>query len=573
MIEDHIKKLWLGSYDDEVKPHIHYENLPVFAYLDRTAERHPKRTAIVFRNWSVSYKKLRRLTETVAANLQANGLRQGERVAIMLPNLPQTIIAYWAVLKAGGVVVMTNPLYMEKELVHHFSDSGARILITLDMVWPKLKPLLPQFKLRRIFVTSIADSLRAPLNLLYRFQARKEGSVPAVPYDDKHVLRWKKLLKRGPALKRHRINPSRDLALLQYTGGTTGVSKGVMITHSNLGANLQQCLAMLHEIGREKETFLGLLPYFHIYGLTVCLNLGVAVGATLAPFPRFVPQDVLKIIHKVKPTVFPSAPAVFLALLQQKDIDKYDLSSIRYCVSGSAPIPVEAIHKFKDRTGAEIIEGYGLTEASPITHLNPLRRKRKIGSIGLPFPDTDACIVDQEVGTVTLGPGKVGELVIRGPQVMRGYWNLPDETASAIRNSWLYTGDIAYMDEEGYFYIVDRKKDMIISAGYNIYPREIDEVLHEIDGVREAVAVGIPHPTRGEIVKAYIVADPAANLKRGDVIAYCRRKLANYKVPKKVEFRTELPKTLVGKVLRRTLRDEEVQRLENLEDRSSKLEA
>ena len=561
MIQDTMQRLWLQSYDEEVSAQLHYENVPLYTYLDRTATASPKRPAIVFNHCTINYARLKYLAETVAANLRAQGVRHGDRVAIMLPNLPQTIISYWGVLKAGAVVVMTNPLYMEKELTHHLTDSGARFLITLDRLYAKIAPLrghLPE--LRKIFVTGVEDGLHFPFKHLYLLRTRRAGDQIRIPFDQTALLPWKQLLKSGAAPVQPHLTPHRDLAVLQYTGGTTGVSKGVMLTHANMGANVHQCLAMLHRLGEKQETVLGLLPYFHIYGLTVCLNFATSIGATLVPFPRFAPIDVLKTIHKLRPTIFPSAPAVFQALLQHKDIQKYDLSSIQYCISGSAPIPQETINTFKDLTGSEIIEGFGLTEASPITHLNPLRKTRKIGSIGLPFPDTDACIVDMEVGSLALPPGKVGELVIRGPQVMHGYWNRPDETATALRNGWLYTGDIAYMDEQGYFFIVDRKKDMIISGGYNIYPREIDEVLYEHPDIQEAVTVGIAHPTRGEIVKAFVVPRQGVELPKSEIIGYCRQKLANYKVPKKIEFRTELPKTMVGKVLRRALREEEEQK-------------
>jgi len=561
MIENEIKRPWLKSYDKEVSHNLHYEQMPIYEYLDRSAQKYPQRPAIVFNNWKITYSKLKKLTERVAANLRAYGLNPGDRVAIMLPNTPQCIITYWGVLKAGGVVVMTNPLYMEKELLHHFNDSQAKFLITLDLLWPKINKLSAKLKLQKVFITRISDCLRFPLNVLYNFKAKRENSAPTIQYDKEKILPWKTLFQKGPIFTKYIPNPNRELAVLQYTGGTTGISKGVMLTHFNLAANIQQCLAILHEIKHTKNTVIGVLPYFHIYGLTVCVNLATAIGATLAPFPRFVPRELLQAINKIKPTVFPSAPSVFMALMQQKDIHKYNLSSIKYCISGSAPIPVELIERFKKMTGAEIIEGYGLTEASPITHLNPLRGKKKYGSIGLPFPDTDACIVDMELGTITLPPGKIGELIIRGPQVMKGYWNMPDETATALRNNWLYTGDIGYMDEEGYFYIVDRKKDLIISGGYNIYPREIDEVLHEHPKIKEAVAVGIPSPTRGEIVKAFIVPQPGEKLTKAEVISFCRQKLANYKVPKQIEFRDELPKTMVGKVLRRALREEELKKL------------
>jgi long-chain acyl-CoA synthetase len=560
MIEDGLQRYWLKSYDREVSPRLSYENIPIHEYLDRSARKFPKRKAIIFNNWSITYAGLRKASEKIAANLREQGVRAGDRVAIMLPNTPQAIMTFYGVLKAGCIAVMTNPLYMEKELVHHFSDSGAKVLITLDLLWPKLKSLEKKLDLSKIFVTRISDCLRFPWNFLYNLKAKKDNA-PTIPYDMQTVFPWKRLLKKGATFTPRSFRPEKDLALLQYTGGTTGVSKGVMLTHQNLAANVQQYLAILHKLGKDHEVLLGILPYFHIFGLNVCVNFAVALGATMVPFPRFVPRDILKAIKKIQPTIFPCAPSVFMALLQQKDVDKFDLSSIRFCISGSAPIPAEIIKQFKKLAGAEIIEGYGLTEASPVTHLNPLNGTHKLGSIGLPISDTDACIVDMEVGSLTLQPGQIGELVIRGPQVMKGYWNRPDETASTLRNNWLYTGDIAYMDEDGYFFIVDRKKDLIISGGYNIYPREIDEVLHEHPKIREAVAVGIPHHTRGEIIKAYVVVQPGETLTRAEVISFCRQKLANYKIPKKIEFRKELPKTLVGKVLRRALRDEEIAKI------------
>jgi long-chain acyl-CoA synthetase len=558
MIAEGINRVWLKHYDQEVSPNLDYETIPLYEILERAAARFPDRPAIVFNNWTVSYKKLKRLVDLASANLKKSGVKPGDRVAIMLPNCPQTVISYWACLKLGAVVVMTNPLYMEKELVHHFNDSEARTLITLNLLWKRINGLRDKLRLKRIFVTSIADCLRFPLNFLYGIKSRREYKLEPIPYDGTTVLPWKSLLARADIEDAHPVDPKKDLAALQYTGGTTGVSKGVMLTHANLGYNAQQARAILHTIKESGEIMLGLLPFFHIYGLTVCVNFGTLIGATLVPMAKFVPLDVLKTIDKRRPTIFPCAPSIFIALLQQKNLEKYDLSSVRYCVSGSAPMPVPVMEKFNSlSSGANIVEGFGLTEASPITHLNPLRGNSKNGSIGLPFPDTDAAIVDMEVGSVPLPPGKIGELVVRGPQVMQGYWNRPDETASVLRNGWLYTGDIAYMDEEGYFFIVDRKKDLIITGGYNVYPREIDEVLHEHPAVKEAVSVGIKHPTRGEIIKAYIVLKEGHTLTKTDVLAFCREKLANYKVPKQVEFRDDLPKSIVGKVLRRVIREEE----------------
>ncbi|GAB1409403.1 long-chain fatty acid--CoA ligase [Desulfovibrionales bacterium] len=557
MIAESIQKIWLKYYDQEVSPNLDYEIMPVYELLERAAARHPQRTAIVFHNWKVSYAKFKHLVDLASANLKRQGVRPGERVAIMLPNCPQALISYWACLRLGAVVVMTNPLYMEKELVHHFNDSGAKTLITLNLLWKRIESLRAKLPVERIFVTSIADCLRFPVNILYTLKSRREYQLGPIPFDGKSVLPWKSLLQRTQIEPAHPVDPHKDLALLQYTGGTTGVSKGVMLTHANLVYNAQQCQAVLHSIKEQGEIVLGVLPFFHIYGLTVCVNFGTLIGATLLPLAKFEPLTVLKTIDKQRPTIFPCAPSIFIALLQQKNLEKYDLSSVRYCISGSAPMPVPVMEKFNSLTGAHIVEGYGLTEASPITHLNPLRGNSKNGSIGLPFPDTEAVIVDMEVGSVPLPVGKIGEMVVRGPQVMSGYWNRPDETASVLRNGWLYTGDIAYMDEEGYFFIVDRKKDLIITGGYNVYPREIDEVLHEHPAIKECVSVGINHKTRGEIIKAYIVVREGHTLTKAEVLAFCREKLANYKVPKQVEFRDDLPKSIVGKVLRRVIREEE----------------
>jgi len=554
---------WLKSYDAEVPHHLDYEEMPLFEFLDRAAANYPDRIAIHFRNWKITYAKLQTMTNAVAANLRAHGVSPGDRISIMLPNLPQTIISFWGALKAGAVVTMTNPLYMEKELVHQVADSGAKFMIVLDHLWPKIEKLRDKLAISKYFITRVSDCLGFPLNLLYSYKAKRDGLPREAPYDSLHVFPWKPLLKKKKFLPLKAINPRRDLALLQYTGGTTGISKGVMLTHFNLVANVQQCRTMLHALRKDggQESMMGLLPYFHVYGLTICLLLGTSIAAKHIPYPRFSPKDILESIHKLRPTIFPGAPSIYLSLIQQKDVGNYDLSSIRYCVSGSAPMPVEGMKRFKELTNAEIIEGYGLTEASPVTHLNPITKPRKPGAIGLPFPDTEARLVDMVLGDLNMPAGRFGELLIRGPQVMKGYWNRPDETANALRNGWLYTGDVAIMDEDGYFSIVDRKKDMILIGGYNVYPREIDEVLMEHPKVLEAVAIGIPHPTRGETIKAYVVVKPGETLDKGELLGYCRQKLANYKIPKQVEFRDQLPKTVVGKVLRRELRVEEEEKM------------
>lgn len=551
------EKPWLAHYNETVPATLRYKEGPLFQLLDDAAQTHPSERAIIFQNTNIRYKKLQELAETVAANLRAEGIQPGDRVALMLPNLPQTIIAFWGILKAGAVVVMTNPLYMEKELVHQMKDSQARALITLDMLWSKLEPLKDRLGLEKYFVTKISEALSFPLNLLYEFNNKRNRKTCSVPFDGQSILPWKRLLQGKKRLSVAIENPKETLAMLQYTGGTTGVSKGVLLTHANLYTNIQQTLPTLRYASEGKNTFLALLPYFHVYGLSTCLCLPTAVAATIVPYPRFVPHDVLVGIEKYKATILPGAPSIYIALLQQKDLAKFDLTSIRMCISGSAPMPVEYLKKFTEITGARMIEGYGLSEASPITHLNPILKSNKPGSIGIPLPDTEARIVDMDVGILPVPAGCPGELIIRGPQVASGYWNRPDETANTFRNGWLYTGDIAIMDEDGYFAIVDRKKDMIVVGGYNVYPREIDEVLHEHPLVKEAVSVGISHPTRGETIKAYIVPVEGATLTKEEIISHCRKRLANYKMPRQVEFRDELPKTLVGKILRRALVAEE----------------
>ncbi len=551
---------WIAHYDPEVPHGLAPDPRPVHSLLEEAARRWPERPALIFENRTLSYSRLDRLSAVLAANLRQQGLARGERVAIMLPNTPQAVIAYWGVLRAGGTVVFTNPLYMETEIVHQFRDSGARFLILLDLLWPKIAPLRDRLPIEKYFVTSISDGLRFPLDLLYRLRSWREGKRTSLPQGDPAVLGWSMLTRGQTRYTCQGLLPEKDLALLQYTGGTTGLAKGCMISHANLHTNVRQCAAMLPPLAKGHQIFLGVLPFFHIYGLTVCLNLATAVGATLLLFPRFVPADLLKAIQRHRPTVFPGAPSVYISLLQQKNVGAVDLSCLKYCVSGSAPMPVEWFEQFQKATGAHICEGFGLTEASPVTHINPLLGLAKHGSIGLPVPGTDARIVDQDLGGPALAPGKLGELVVRGPQVMAGYFNRPGDTADVLRNGWLYTGDLAYMDEDGYFFIKDRKKDLIISAGYNIYPREIDEVLHQHPKILEAVAVGVPCDARGEVVKAFVVPRPGMELTRAEVIGFCRQKLAGYKVPRQVEFRESLPKTMVGKVLRRALRAEENER-------------
>lgn len=549
---------WFASYDKGVPHEIVLPEGGLGTILDTAAADYGQRDAVVFQNTRISYSQLKILAETFAASLRKRGVQPGDRVSIMLPNLPQTFIAFWGVMKAGAIAVMTNPLYMESELTHQIKDSGAKHLITLDIFWPKIAALRESLGLDVCYVTRIRDGLRFPLSWLQPFSARRQGTWVSVPFDGRRVVAWKDLFTTSERLSVEVTDAAKTVALLQYTGGTTGVAKGAMLTHANLLANLTQLMAIVQQPPEKEHVFLALLPLFHVFGLTITLLLPARMAARVVPMPRYVPADMLEAFKKYKFTAFIGAPSVYISLLQQKNLAQYDLHHIVFCISGSAPMPLEWLKKFEEVTGTPITEGFGLTEASPVTHANPVFGKQKPGSIGVPLPSTIARIVDTEDGDKVLGPNEIGELVVKGPQVMAGYWQRPQETARTVRDGWLYTGDIAYMDEEGYFYIVDRKKDLIIVGGYNVYPREIDEVLHSHPKIREAVTVGINHRSRGETVKAYIVPEEGVTLTVPEVVAFCRQKLASFKVPRLIEFRDELPKSMVGKVLRRILRDEEL---------------
>ncbi len=396
--------------------------------------------------------------------------------------------------------------------------------------------------------------LKTKYTLLFR---KKEYGIVVTPEQSTDTHIWSTMMKKTTSdYKPVNVNPKEDLALLQYTGGTTGFPKGVMLTHYNLVSNTQMCQAWLFKAKQGEETVLGVLPFFHVYGMTTVMNLSIMFGAKMILLPKFNPEDILKVIEKERPTLFPGAPTIYVGILNHPNLEKYDLSSIKACISGSAPLPLDVQQKFEQVTGGKLVEGYGLTETSPVTHANFVWGKRIHGSIGIPWPDTEATILNMETYEQA-EIGEIGEVSIKGPQVMKGYWNKPEETENTFKNGWLLTGDLGYMDENGYFYIVDRRKDMIIAGGYNIYPREVEEVLYEHEGVVEAVIAGVPDPYRGETVKAYVVPKSGYELDEAELNKFCRKHLAAYKVPRIYEFREELPKTAVGKILRRQLIDED----------------
>lgn len=522
------------EWDIKIKPRT------LHSLLFNAAQKNPEKTALIFHGHKISYVQLAGAVKRAASVLYELGLRKGDRVALMLPNCPDFVIAYYAILSLGGIVVNTNPLYVEREIEHQINDSGSKMIITLYNLYFRVKNVRSNTPLEKVMLTGFTgkpDTMPDDTLWFPDFYAQDRPPAPEVE-----------------------IDPEEDLAVLQYTGGTTGVSKGVMLTHYNLYMNSQQ-VDYFFASEEKKQLILGVLPFFHVYGMTTCMNLAMAAGTTLIPVPRFVPEEIANIISEYRPTFFPGVPTMFVALLNYPEFKDYD--KVMEYNSGGAPMPVDVLLKYNkllERTGSIFTEGYGLSEASPVTHCNPGFGIRKPGSIGIPFPATDAAVVDPGTGKF-LPPGEVGELVVRGPQVMKGYWNMPEETAQVLKDGWLYTGDMARMDEDGYFYIVDRKKDMIIASGYNIYPREVEEVLFEHPKVQEVVVAGVPHSYRGETVKAYIVLKEGEIATEEEIITYCKEKLAPYKVPKLIEFRNELPKSAVGKLLRRKLVEEERRKL------------
>ncbi|TMW71651.1 AMP-binding protein [Alteribacter natronophilus] len=561
-MEERLARPWLEHYPEGIPHRIQYEEKALQTYLEEAAHETPDKAALHFMGKEMTFGEVYDEALRFANALQDLGVKKGDRVAIMLANTPQSVVSYYGTLLAGGIVVQTNPLYVERELEHQMADSGAKVMICLDLVYPRVANILNKSKLEHVIVTGIKDYLPFPKNLIYPFIQKKNTGIKVdISYNSK-THSFTELLKKSRAEEVNvSIDPAEDLALLQYTGGTTGVAKGVMLTHYNLVANTTQALRWMHKIDHGNEVILCALPFFHVYGMTVGMNFSIMDRSKMVILPRFDPAQTLKAIQNQKVTIFPGAPTMYIGLINDPKVQKYDLSSVEVCISGSAPLPVEVQERFESLTGGKLSEGFGLTEASPVTHFNLMWGKRPSGSIGLPWPDTDAAVLSAETGEQAK-PGEIGELAVRGPQVMKGYWNRPEDTNATFSDDWLLTGDMGYMDEEGYFYIVDRKKDMIIAGGFNIYPREVEEVLYEHEAIQEAVVIGVPDPYRGETVKAFVVLKDGNELTEKELNDYCRKNLSAYKAPKQFEFRDELPKTMVGKVLRRALVDEEKQKRE-----------
>jgi long-chain acyl-CoA synthetase len=529
-------KPWNTSYPENVPFTVDIPSLSIYELLERTAKAYPAQKAVIDGEKELTYDQLKDLVDRFASVLYKHGFRKGDRMIVMLPNCVEYIISYFAILRLGGIVVQANPLYQSGELQYILDDSEAMWFVGHDTQREKLVQSKYAHKVFCVFVH------QEPQNDEFDFYNLIANAAVNLPSLD--------------------IWPEEDVAVLQYTGGTTGRSKGVMLTHMNLVSNVYQSFSFyagMYDVPGER--ILSISPFFHVYGMTTALNVPIYAGATVICVRRFDAGKTLETIRKYRPTFFPGVPTMYIALIRHPDAANTDLTCLKMCNSGSAPMPVEVMKEFESTTGAKIIEGYGLSESSPVTHRNPVYGQRKPGSIGIPLPNTDCKIVDVETGMVELPPGEAGELVIKGPQVMKGYWKNPEETSLVLRDGWLYTGDIATMDEDGYFYIVGRKKDLIIAGGYNIYPTEVEEVLYQHPAVSEVCVFGVPDSYRGETVKAVIVPKQLGSIDEKDVIEWCRERLAAYKVPRIVEFREELPKTTVGKVLRRKLVEQEIEKM------------
>jgi long-chain acyl-CoA synthetase len=546
-----MERSWLRFYESGVPKELKYpEDILLCQFIKDSARKYPDNTACIFFGKRISYKLLYEYIEKLANSLKNLGIGEGTKVGLHLPNCPQFIISFYSVLSLGGIIVQMNPLYTERELEHILNDSQATHIITLDILYHRINKIKKKTNLKYVIITSLKEFLPFPLSFIYPLKFRPKEKIKF----SESTVKFSELLKTEPKSIEFTANPKEAIALIQYTGGTTGIPKGAMLSHYNLIANTLQIVSWITDLNPGNEIILGVLPFFHVYGMSAVLNLGTYIGASIILVPKFSSKEVLRLISRYKPTLFPGVPAMYIALCENKKIKKYNLSSLRVCISGAAPLPVKVKERFEELTKAKLIEGYGLSEASPVTHINPINGLNKPQSIGIPIPDTEAKIVDIDEGKKELAVGELGELIIRGPQIMKGYLNKPKETEDTIRNGWLYTGDIAKVDEDGYFYIMDRKKELILSAtGFNVYPREVEEVLYSHPKVKEAAVLGIPSEKTGEIIKAFIVLKEGESCTQQEIKDFCKQHLAKYKIPQEIEFRESLPKSLVGKILKRVL--------------------
>ena len=549
-------KPWIKEYDKGVPGTVDFPNHTVHHFLEESAKNYPDNNALIFKDKKISYRELNDTADAIAASLMANGFKKGDRAVIYMPNLPQFVMAYFGILKAGGIAIATNPLYSKRELQHQLSDCGAETVFVMSRYYNLLKEVQADGKtnVKRVIVTNVKDYFPTKLRILFTLlKEKKEGDRVHLAAGD---VRLKDFVEAGMKLPKPNVEVSGDdPALLQYTGGTTGLAKGATGLHRNLVSNVYVLEEWVDwEMG--KEGFLASIPFFHVYGMVTALIFSAAVAGQMIIIvnPRD-HKDLLGSINKYSPSIFPGVPAMYIAINNNPDViaGKYDISSIRACISGSAPLLLDTKLEFERLTGGKLVEGFGMTETFVATHANPLNGVPRAGSIGLPLPDVECKIMDADMGNEELPVGGIGEMIVKSPSVMQGYWQMPTETENTLRDGWLYTGDIARMDEDGYFYIESRKKDMIIAGGYNIYPREVEEVLSGHPAVLEVAVAGIPDPRRGETVKAWVVLKPGATITEKELIDWSKNDLAKYKYPRMIDFIDELPKSTVGKVLKREL--------------------
>lgn len=549
---------WLQTYPAGLVWNTAFLPKPLYTILDDTATRYPDHIAIDFMGKEYTYARLSEMVNRVAAGLQDMGVGRETRVGIFMPNSPQFIIAYYAILKAGGTVVNFNPLYSEHEIEHQINDSKVEVMFTLNLriLYPKLKPFIGTTSLKKVVVGFFQEALPMSKAALYTVAKAKDLYLP--PKNEHHTT-LNELLAYEP-IKPSAVPmllPSEHMAVIQYTGGTTGVPKGAMLTHANLYINTLQSTMWMNGLKEGEEIMLAVLPFFHVFAMTVALNLSIYNGFKIIPHPRFELKTVLADIQHKKPTLFPGVSTLYATINNCPTLEKYDLTSIKKCISGGGPLPVEVKQRFEKLTGCSLVEGYGLSESSPVTHCNPLQGRNIEGSIGLPLPGTIAEIISIEDRMTPMKQGEVGEICIRGPQVMRGYLNQAAETANVLHNGRLHTGDLGYVDAHGYFYIVDRLKEMIIVGGYNVYPRNVEEVIYTHEAVAECAVVGLSHPSRGQMIKAYIVLKEGYQLTPDTLKNFMRERMSRYAVPHDIEFRSELPKSPIGKILKKILVAEE----------------
>ena len=561
MPDPYADRPWLKYYAAGVPTDVTVPAIPLTRLLDDAAADFPDRAAVVFFGKKTSYRQLRTDVDLLAGALAELDVAKGERVAMVLPNCPAAITAFFAILRIGAVVVACNPLYTDSELRHQLTDSGARVAIVYDGAYATVEAARSGTALEHVVSVCLADFLpslkRKLLDLpIGAAREKRERLITELPADAQ-AIPYSEFLADSPGpAEQVAVDPAKDLAVLQYTGGTTGRPKGAILTHRNLVANAFQVRAWDPKAEPGHETVLCVLPLFHVYGLMLCVVTGVLLGGTLALLPTFDPDLVLDAIKHERPTVFPGVPPIYQKLLEHPKIGKYDLRSIRTCISGAMRLPIETIDAWHKTSGGRVVEGYGMTESSPVTLANPLNANARPGTIGLPFPSTHVKIVDENRQDRVLPIGSAGEVVVFGPQLFKGYWNQPDETALALRNGWLYTGDIGVMSPDGFITLIDRKRDVVIASGFSIYPSEVEDILREHPAVYDAAVIGVPDPYRGETVKACIQLAEGQTVTAEELDEFCHRHLAPYKVPKLFAFRNELPRNMIGKVLRRVLREE-----------------